>query len=158
MSRLESFLRRLTAQRNGLNWAASQISGVSGDALELGLGSGRSYDHMRATISKRRIWVIDRALDCHPSCTPPAADFLEGDAEDMLCRLAGQNVKLAVAHYDFGIGVKDLDISEATALSPFIARVMAPDGVLLSSQPLVGFNRVEGPADISPDRYWFYRN
>lgn len=157
MSRLESFLRRLTAQRDGLNWAASQITGVAGDALELGLGNGRSYDHMRATITGRRIWVIDRALNCHPSCTPPAEDFLEGDARDMLCRLFDQNTRLAIAHYDFGIGVRDLDVGEATALSPFIARVMAPGGVVMSSQPLVGFFRVDGPQDISPDRYWFYR-
>ena len=38
MSRLESMRRRLTAQIDGLNWAAKQISGQAGDVLELGLG------------------------------------------------------------------------------------------------------------------------
>ena len=30
MSRLDSMLRRLTAQRDGLNWAADQIEGMDG--------------------------------------------------------------------------------------------------------------------------------
>jgi len=40
MSRLDSMLRRLTAQRDGLNWAAEQITDVPGDALDMGLGNG----------------------------------------------------------------------------------------------------------------------
>jgi len=39
MSRLDSMLRRLSAQRDGLNWAAAQIGGVAGDVLDLGLGN-----------------------------------------------------------------------------------------------------------------------
>lgn len=158
MSRLESFLRRLSAQRDGLNWAAAQIKGLSGDALELGLGNGRSYDHMREVSGGRRIWVIDRALHCHPSCTPPAADFLEGDAEAMLRRMAKVQTRLILAHYDFGIGAKDQDAKEAAHLSPLIKKLMLPGGVLLSSQPLLGFTQVQGPAAIAPKRYMFYRS
>ena len=35
MSRLESMRRRLTAQIDGINWAAGQIEGLEGDVLEL---------------------------------------------------------------------------------------------------------------------------
>ena len=58
MSRLDSMLRRLTAQRDGLNWAAQQISGVAGDVLDLGLGNGRTYDHLREVMPERRVWVM----------------------------------------------------------------------------------------------------
>ena len=84
MSRLDSMLRRFTAQRDGLNWAAEQIAPISGDALDMGLGNGRTYDHLREILPNRRVWVIDRILQCHPSCVPPEADFLQGEAEPMI--------------------------------------------------------------------------
>ena len=157
MSRLDSMLRRLTAQRDGLNWAAEQIAGTPGDVLDMGLGNGRTYDHLREVLSDRRIWVIDRVLQCHPSCEPPAEDFLQGEAEPMLERLAGENHRIALAHYDFGFGIKEKDVAEAAALSPAIATVMTPGGIIVSGQPLVGFEELSGPEGIPPGRYLFYR-
>lgn len=157
MSRLESMRRRLTAQIDGINWAAAKIEGTDGDVLEMGLGNGRTYDHLRQEIKGRRIWVIDRILKCHPSCVPPAKDFLEGEAEDMLKRLAAQGAQMALAHYDFGYGVKEKDVAEGAALSPHIAAVMAPGGLILSQQPLTGFEQIAGPDTIDPERYLFYR-
>lgn len=157
MSRLESMRRRLTAQIDGINWAADQIKGVEGDVLEMGLGNGRSYDHLRQEIKGRRIWVIDRILECHPSCVPPEVDFLQGEAEDMLQRMADDGARVALAHYDFGFGVKELDVREGAKLSPFIAAVMVSGGLVLSQQPLVGFDQISGPDTIDPERYLFYR-
>ncbi|MCE8009766.1 class I SAM-dependent methyltransferase [Aestuariivita sp.] len=157
MSRLDSMLRRLSAQRDGLNWAASEIAPLVGDVLDLGLGNGRTYDHLREVLPERRIWVIDRVLQCHPSCVPPEQDFLEGEAEPMLARLADQGARIALAHYDLGFGVKDQDVAEAARLSPHLARVMAPGGLIISGQPLVGFTQIAGPQSIAPDRYLFYR-
>jgi S-adenosylmethionine-dependent methyltransferase len=157
MSRLESMRRRLTAQIDGINWAAEQIRDIPGDVLEMGLGNGRSYDHLRQEITDRRIWVIDRILKCHPSCVPPEQDFLEGEAEDMLKRLGQNGHRMALAHYDFGYGVKDKDVEEGGKLSPFISAVMVPGGLVLSQQPLVGFEQISGPDTIDPERYLFYR-
>ncbi len=157
MSRLESMLRRLAAQRDGLNWAAEQTAALPGDVLDLGLGNGRTYDHLREILPDRRIWVIDRVLQCHPSCTPPPADFLEGEAEPMLRKLVDTGAQIAVAHYDFGFGVKEQDVAEAARLSPLIARVMLAGGLIVSGQPLAGFEPVTGPSGIAPDRYLFYR-
>ena len=157
MSRLDSMLRRLSAQRDGLNWAAEQTSALDGDALDMGLGNGRTYDHLREVLPQRRIWVIDRQLQCHPACVPPEEDFLQGEAEDMLARLAQMNQTIALAHYDFGFGVKEKDVAEAARLSPIIAKVMAPGGVIVSGQPLVGFQDLEGPGGIPDGRYFFYR-
>ena len=157
MSRLESMRRRLTAQIDGINWAARQIADLPGDVLEMGLGNGRTYDHLRQEIPGRRIWVIDRVLKCHPSCVPPEDDFLEGEAEDMLARLAEGGHRMALAHYDFGYGVKEKDVAEGARLSPLIAAVMVPGGLVLSQQPLVGLSQIRGPDTIDPERYLFYR-
>lgn len=157
MSRLESMRRRLTAQIDGINWAAQQIDGIEGDVLELGLGNGRTYDHLRQEIPDRRIWVIDRELKCHPSCVPPRELFLQGEAEAMLKRMAQDGSRMALAHYDFGYGDKDKDVAEGAALSPLIAAVIAPNGLILSQQPLVGFQQIRGPDSVAPERYLFYR-
>ncbi|MGH6887075.1 MAG: class I SAM-dependent methyltransferase, partial [Geminicoccales bacterium] len=47
MSRLDSFIRRLEAQRACLDLAAARIADLPGPVLELGLGNGRTYDHLR---------------------------------------------------------------------------------------------------------------
>lgn len=157
MSRLDSMLRRLAAQRDGLNWAAEQTAGLTGDALDLGLGNGRTYDHLREILPDRRIWVIDRVLQCHPSCMPPDEDLLMGEAEPMLQKLIDSGTRIALAHYDFGFGIKEKDVAEAARLSPLIAQAMQPGGMIVSGQPLVGLDQVTGPASIAADRYLFYR-
>ncbi len=156
MSRLDSMLRRFTAQRDGLNWGRDQIADLPGDILDMGLGNGRTYDHLRELFPNRRVWVIDRVLQCHPSCVPPDEDFLCGEAEPMLQELAAQGRRIALAHYDFGFGDKSKDLAEAARLSPLIAQVVQPGGLVISGQPLDGLRSVHGPDGIPQDRYHFY--
>ncbi|MBM1557607.1 hypothetical protein JQV19_15115 [Sulfitobacter mediterraneus] len=158
MSRLESMRRRLEAQIDGLNWAAETIRDVAGDVLEMGLGNGRTYDHLRQELPNRRIWVIDRVLQPHPSCVPPEENFLQGEADAMLAELAERGTQMALAHYDFGFGVKEKDVEEGAKLSPLIAPLMVPGGLIVSQQPLTGFTQVSGPDTIDPERYLFYRS
>ncbi len=72
MSRLDSFIRRLEAQRTVLNWAASAIEGKDGIVLELGLGNGRTYDHLRELLPDRAIHVFERNPQPNPRSMPPA--------------------------------------------------------------------------------------
>ncbi len=157
MSRLNSMMRRLAAQADGLEWGNTMVDSLSGDFLDMGLGNGRTYDHIREIAPNRRIWVIDRALNCHHSCVPPKEDFLQGEAEEMLRKMAADGTKVALAHYDFGFGDKDKDVAEAARLSAFIKEIMLPGGVLVSGQPLVSFEQVRGPTTVAPERYYFYR-
>lgn len=157
MSRLDSMLRRFTAQRDGLNWAAEKVADLKGDALDMGLGNGRTYDHIREIMPDRRIWVMDRILQCHHSCVPPKQDFLQGEAEESLAKLTDMGAKIVLSHYDFGFGVKEKDVEEAARFSPLIAKVMAKGGIIVSGQPLVGFTAMQGPEHIAPDRYYFYQ-
>jgi len=53
VSRLDSFIRRLEAQRACLDHAAGLIGGLDGVVLELGLGNGRTYDHLRSLFPSR---------------------------------------------------------------------------------------------------------
>ncbi|MCB1339931.1 MAG: hypothetical protein KDK24_02470 [Pseudooceanicola sp.] len=155
MSRLDSMLRRLTAQRDGLNWAAAQVADLPGAALDIGLGNGRTYDHMRKIMPHRRVLVIDRVLQCHASCVPPQEDFLQGEADAMLVGLAG--AEIALAHYDLGFGDEVQDVAEAARMSPLVKGVMAAEGIVVSGQPLVGFAELPPPEGIPEGRYRFYR-
>ena len=60
MSRLDSFIRRLEAQRACLGFVAGQIRDVAGPVLEFGLGNGRTYDHLRELLPERDIFVFER--------------------------------------------------------------------------------------------------
>lgn len=157
MSRLDSMRRRLTAQIDGLNWAAGQIADLPGDVLELGLGNGRTYDHLREGLPQRRIWVIDREMNAHPSCVPPKGDFLQGDADQMLIQMAQAGTRLALVHYELGIGVAQQDAAKSTAMSPLIAPLLVPGGLVISQDPLVGFTPIDGPDTVEGERYLFYR-
>ncbi len=71
MSKLDSFIRRMTAQRDCLNHAASLITHVPGTVFELGLGNGRTYDHLRQLFPDRDVYVFDRVIADFTSCMPP---------------------------------------------------------------------------------------
>ena len=58
MTRLDAAIRRLQAQRMCLDAAVAQIAGKPGIVLELGLGNGRSYDHLRTALPDRQIFVL----------------------------------------------------------------------------------------------------
>lgn len=157
MSRLESMRRRLTAQIDGLNWAAADVAPRAGDVVELGLGNGRTYDHLRVIMPNRRIWVIDRQMRAHPSCIPPQDDFLEGEAPDMLRRIIEGGHRVILAHYDLSKGVPEDDAELAASVAPLLEEMVTPGGLVVSGQLLPGLNRVRGPDLIDPERYYFYR-
>src|SRR3546814_18198150 len=79
MSRLDSAIRRLQAQKVALENAAVRVAGLPGHVLELGLGNGRTYDHLRAILPGRRIVVFDRQLAAHPACIHPDEELYLGD-------------------------------------------------------------------------------
>lgn len=157
MSRLESMRRRLTAQIDGLNWAAADIAPRAGDVVELGLGNGRTYDHLREIMPERRIWVIDRQMDAHPSCVPPEEDYLEGDATAMLQRIIDDGRPVILVHYDLSKGVPEEDADLAASVAPLLEDMVTPGGLVVSGQELPRLRRIAGPGLADPDRYFFYR-
>ncbi|HEX6297001.1 MAG TPA: class I SAM-dependent methyltransferase, partial [Burkholderiales bacterium] len=87
MSRLDSFIRRLEAQRACLDFSIRNL--VPGAVLELGLGNGRSYDHLRERLAgSRAIYALDRQLSAHPDCVP--TELILGEFRDTLPRLSSR--------------------------------------------------------------------
>ena len=84
MSRLDSFIRRLEAQRDCLDLAALLVRELEGEVLELGLGNGRTYDHLRQLFPNRKIYVCERRVAAHPNCVPPAELDANGSLMSLL--------------------------------------------------------------------------
>ena len=84
MSRLDSAIRRLQAQRSCLDDAARRIAGLPGIVFELGLGNGRTYDHLREVLPDREIYVFERRVAAHPDCVPPDDKLFLGNVEETL--------------------------------------------------------------------------
>src|SRR4051794_585288 len=105
MSRLDSAIRRLMAQRDCLTHAAGLIAEVDGIVLELGLGNGRTFDHLREVLPDGEISVSERQVAAPPDCVPDADHLILGDVRERLAltrpRLAG---RVALAHIDLANG------------------------------------------------------
>jgi len=160
VSRLDSFIRRLEAQRLCLDWASASVAGLPGAVLELGLGNGRTYDHLRSRLGPaREIYAFDRQLAAHPACIPPDERLILGELTQTLPAFAARGIAVALAHADLGSG--DLDATAALArwLGPQLVGVVAGGGLILSDQRLaaVGLVAVDLPAGVPGDRYFAYR-
>ncbi len=160
MSRLDSFIRRLEAQRACLDHAAALISGLNGIVLELGLGNGRTYDHLRSLFPDREIHVCERRAAAHPDCVPPAEFLILGDMRDTLPglrdRFAG---RVALAHFDAGSGDTTANLALAAELTPNIVALLCRDGVLVSDPPIATaqLKPLPLPDGVASGRYHLYR-
>ncbi len=158
MSRLDSFIRRLTAQRDILNHVATDLPvPASGDVLEIGLGNGRTYSHLRELFAGRRIIAFDRALAAHKSSQPAPGDFVQGEIDQTARAFAGGNA--AVVHADIGTGYPDQDALTLAWLPGLTADLLGPGGIALSGLPLdhPHLTPLPLPQGIDPDRYFLYR-
>ena len=160
MSRLDSFIRRLEAQRACLDEAAHLITELDGDVLELGLGNGRTYDHLRQLFPDRKIYVCERRIAAHPDCVPPAELLLLGDMRDTLQKareLLGGGV--ALAHLDPATGDVPASRALAAEVAPLIVPLLRPDGVLVSEPAIAwqGLSPMALPESVAPGRYNLYQ-
>lgn len=160
MSRLDSFIRRLEAQRACLGKAATLVAGIDGVVLELGLGNGRTYDHLREILPDREIYVCERAVAAHPDCIPPADRLILGDMRETLPAvrpLLGGRV--ALAHCDAGTGDAVANRALATTLLPLIVPLLCAGGVLVSDPVMEALDLEDLPLPdgVAPGRYHLYR-
>ncbi len=137
MSRLDSFIRRLEAQRLCLDWAAARVAGMAGVVLELGLGNGRTYDHLASRLGPgREIHAFDRQLAAHPGCVPPAGRLVLGELRETLPRFAARGLAVAMIHADLGSGDSAATAAQAAWLAAEIAAAGSPGCLVLSDQAL----------------------
>ena len=160
MSRLDSFIRRLEAQRACLDRAAELIGGLDGVVLELGLGNGRTYDHLRELFPRREIYVCERQVAAHPDCIPPADRLLLGDMFETLpaacARLEG---RVALAHFDAGTGDAAGNLELAAGLRPLILPLLRAGGLLVTQQAMDSpeLTALPLPDRVPTGRYHLYR-
>ena len=161
MSRLDSFIHRMQAQRDCLDMLAGLIGDVPGPVIELGLGDGRTYDHLRGIFPDRAIFAFDRQNAAHPDSAPDADHMILGDFDRTLpaaLRRIGQPA--ALIHCDFGSSDSSVDALVATAIAPLIVPLLAPGGVVASDQslPEVGWAPLTLPQTVAPGRYFLWRS
>jgi hypothetical protein len=165
VSRLDSFIRRLEAQRAVLNHAAALIADLDGVVLELGLGNGRTYDHLRELFQAqnaqgRDIYVCERRVAAHPDCIPPDHLLLLGDMFATLPAAREQlGGKVALAHFDAGTGDAAGNLSLAAGLRPLILPLLRAGAVLATQQPMngPGLETLPLPEGVPQGRYYLYR-
>jgi hypothetical protein len=160
MSRLESAILRLTAQRDCLARAAALVAELPGPVLEVGLGKGRTYDFLRSLLPEREIFAFDRSIGSYPDCTPDPDHVVLGDFRETLLAFPGRGLPAAaLVHCDFGSERRDHDAALAAWLGPVIGRLVAPRGVIASDRALSvdGWERLELPEGVAPGRYFLYR-
>ena len=160
MSRLDSFIRRLEAQRACLEEAAQLIRGIDGIVLELGLGNGRTYDHLREVLPDRAIYVCERRLAAHPLCVPPPERLFLGDMRETLPQAAGLlGGRVALAHLDAGTGDAVANRALAGELVPLLVPLLCAGGILVSDPPMecAEFEPLPLPDGVAGGRYHLYR-
>jgi hypothetical protein len=160
VSRLDSLIRRLRAQHACLATAADMMHTLSGPILELGLGNGRTYDHLRGLFPDRRIVVFEKYAPHDPTIGPAGADLILGDILDTLPAAAARlAARVPLIHSDIGSGDQALNARLADFLAGQLPGLLAPGGVLVSDLSLPGIDELAlaPPASVAPGRYFLYR-
>lgn len=161
MSRLDSMIRRLEAQRACIDWAAAKVADLAGPILELGLGNGRTYDHLRERLPDREIFVFERQINAHPACVPDKRHLFIGDVRSTL-QLATKRLgrTAALVHNDIGTGDATRNEELAAEIAPLLSGLVRPGGIILSDQPLPiqgGWQEITTPDGVAAERYYLYR-
>ena len=157
MSRLDSFIRRLQAQRACLDHAVALVADLPGPVLELGLGNGRTYDHLRERLPGRRIIAFDRVNAANLRSLPPEGDLILGEISQTAGAFAG--IDAALVHADIGSGYDDMDELNLRWLPHLTVDLLASGGIAASGVPLDHreLKALPLPEGIRPGRYFLYR-
>lgn len=140
--------------------AADLMRTLSGPILELGLGNGRTYDHLRGLFPGRRIIVFEQVLPHDPTIGPAGDDLILGDIRDTLpAAAAWLDAQVPLINSDIGSGDSVLNARLADFLAGRLPGLLAPGGVLISDLSLPGLDdlALALPPDVARGRYFLYR-
>jgi len=159
LSRLDSFIRRLTAQRDCLDAAAARVADLSGPVLELGLGNGRTYSHLVERLPGRDVFVFEREVMAHPRSLPPPDRLILGDFLETL-PTAGARIgaPAVLAHMDVGNGDEAASRWLAAAAARLLVPLLANGAVVVGDQPLdlPDLAPLPLPETVEPGRYFMF--
>ena len=158
MSRLDSFIRRLSAQRDILNHVHGDLDlPAAGPIMEIGLGNGRTFNHLRELFPDRRIVAFDRAMGAHASSVPEEGNLVLGEIDQTAKDWVG--IGAALVHADIGTGYDEKDAVTLTWLPQIVSGMLAKGGIAISGLPLMepSLDPLSVPDTVPTDRYFLYR-
>ena len=160
MSRLDVFIDRMVSQRACLDSAIAQTADMPGPVLELGLGNGRTFHHLRERISGREIYVFERAVASHPDSTPSEDRILLGEVVETLPQaLERFGPSASLVHADLGGHNLQKNDAFARLVSPLIEPLLAQGGLMVSSDRMYfdALTEISLPEGAVPGRCFIYQ-
>lgn len=160
MTRLDLFIARMVSQRACLDHAIALTADIPGPVFELGLGNGRTYHHMLDRVEGRDIYVFERAIASHPDSTPPDDMTILGDVRETLpATFKNMGPVASLIHADLGGHNAEKNVRFAREVSPLIEPLLAPGGLMVSSDRMFFENLIEQPlpADAVEGRCFIYK-
>lgn len=135
-SRLERMLKRLHTQKLCLDFAAAELQGLDGVILEIGLGKGRTYDHLRTLFPRREIYVFDREVHAPRACVPPTRYLRLGEFRQTLAAPALPPSPVLLVHADIGSEDADRDRALVRDIAPLIDALVAPGALIIGDRAM----------------------
>ena len=156
MSRLEDLISRFTAQKTHLDRAFSICHSQPGLALEVGLGSGRTFDHLRENLPDHQLFAFDYRVETHPGCEPSESQQVLGDISKTLPKFANDHTNQAILiHLDIGTKKYKDDIERYKKFIPSVFSMLMKGGVLVSDRP-VEHSHLKPLPDLKDQGSWKY--
>jgi hypothetical protein len=146
----------MQAQRLLIDYAALAIADLQGPVLELGLGNGRTYHHLREKLPMRRIIAFDIKVTAQPDSVPAPEDLVLGDIKETARGFA--NIGAALVHSDLGSGIPERDRETLLWLPGIVPTLLAPGGLALSDLKLEDSRLLPRPLPeaVAESRYHLY--
>jgi len=161
MSRLDQTIARLQAQKFCIEAAAATLSQTPGVIFELGLGSGRTYDHLREIFPDRQLVVFERAVDTAPAYTPAAEQLVLGEVEATLPQSVMQYTNnVALIHVDIGGPDHQANARLASQLSQYYSLLLVAGGWVIANRAeavFAGSSPITLPAEVAADHCYLFR-
>jgi hypothetical protein len=160
LSRLEKLLFRLESQLAVLAWLADDIRARPGVVFELGLGKGRTYDHLRTKLGGREIFVFERDVDTNPYRMPDADHLIVGEMAETLPMMAERyRGQVVLAHSDVGSFERAHNEHMAGLVSRLLPPALAPGALIVADLPLTlpEADPLPLPEGAIDGRYFLYR-
>jgi len=158
--RLERMIERLVTQRACLDYAAHIIAELPGVILEVGLGKGRTFDHLRWLFPGRELYAFDRDVHAPADVVPDSQHLLIGDFRQTLAA-AGADLGpcAALIHADIGSEDSARDLALAGTIAPLIEQLILPDALVVADRSLSAATLIAQPlpATVGEFPYFIYQ-
>lgn len=158
LTELEWAALRIAAQIRLIDYVSEQLP-ANPTVLELGLGNGRTYDHLRNRLPAAEIYVFDREMKAKLTSQPPIDRFIKGELAETLPAFATRSPRSAdLVHADLGNGNPDDDARLAQFLAREVRALTSETAwVLTSTQLDVDWLSQVNVAGVDPlSRYQLY--